>query len=95
MTDWDHVSYRSAPAAAGGAGGYFVIRSGATVAVAVLGGLVLLVVPGDVPPSDAESLLWFSIPAVLYGAVVAGAGWVLPTRHISAVLGGVVALSVV
>ena len=97
FTDWDHVSYLvGAVLLLGGAGAYVVIRSGATVAVTVFGGLVLMTAfLGDVQPSDADSLLWFTIPAVLYGAVVAGAGWVLPTRHLSAVLGGVIALSVV
>ena len=97
FTDWDHVSYLvGAVLLLGGAGAHVVIRSGATVAVTVLGGLVLMSsFLGDVQPSDADSLLWFTIPAVLYGAAVAGAGWVLPTRHVSAVLGGVIALSVV
>ena len=46
----------------------------------------------DVTPSDSESLLWISVPAVVYGIGVGAAGWALPTRHISALLGGVVAL---
>ncbi len=95
LTDWDHVSYLiGAVLLLGGAGAYVVVRSGATVAVAILGGLVLLAAfLGDVTPDDSESLLWLSIPAVLYGAAVAGAGWILPTRHVSALLGGVIALT--
>ena len=94
LSDWDQAGYAiGAVMLLGGAAGYVVVRSGAGVAVAVLGGLILFAsLVSDLVPSDSDSLLWISVPAVLYGVGVAAAGWVLPTRHISAVLGGVVAL---
>jgi hypothetical protein len=95
LSDWDDAGYAiGAATLLGGAAGYFVARSGAAVAAAVLGGLILFgYFLSDVTPSDSESLLWISVPAVLYGIGVAAAGWALPTRHISALLGGIVALS--
>ena len=94
FTDWDEVGYAvAAVLLLGGGGGYVAVRSAAAVAVSVLGGLILFgQVLGDVAPSDTDSLLWISVPAVIYGVVVAVAGWQLPTRHVSAMLGGVVAL---
>lgn len=94
FVDWEGASYLiGAVMVVGGAVVYVLARSGGAVAVVVLGGMILVgQFLSDVAPSGSDSLLWLSVPAVIYGVVVATVGWWLPTRHLTAFLGGVIAL---
>ncbi len=80
--------------AAAAAAAYVWLRSGPPVAAVVLGALVVLttVLDDTLLSDDPDSLLVPGVTLVVFGAAVAGAGWVLPTRNVSAMLGGMTAL---
>ncbi len=72
--------------------GYVVLRGSALAATAVLGGLVALATALLDGFDGLGSGTVDCIVLVLYGAAVVAAGWVLPSRNVTGVLGGVVAL---
>jgi len=79
--------------AAAGAAAYVWLRSAPPIAAVVVGGLVAAAtLLGDTVASDDDNLLAVGIGLVVYGVVVAAAGWLLPTRNTSAMLGGIIAL---
>jgi len=77
------------------AAAYVWLRSAPPVAAVVLGGLVFV---GELLDdtagggADSTSNLGVGVGLVVYGVAVAAAGWRLPSRHVSAMLGGAVAL---
>ena len=79
--------------AVAGAAAYVWLRSAPPIAAVVIGGLVLAgTLLGDTVGSEDDAALAFGVGLVVYGVVVAAAGWLLPTRHTSAMLGGIIAL---
>jgi len=78
-----------------GATGYVTGAVAPPVAAVVLGGLVFV---GELLDdtagggADSTSNLGVGVGLVVYGVAVAAAGWRLPSRHVSAMLGGAVAL---
>lgn len=79
--------------AVAGAAGYVWLRSAPPIAAVVIGGLVLAgTLLGDTVGSEDDAALAFGVGLVVYGVAVAAAGWLLPTRNTSAVLGGIIAL---
>lgn len=79
-----------------GAGLYALLRTSPPLLAAVLGGLVVVISVIDDASSDAAgdgNGLGIAIGLFLYGLVVAGAGWLLPTRHVTAPVGGALAVA--
>jgi len=80
--------------AAAGIAAYVWLRSAAPIAAVVIGGLVVAgTLLGDTVASDDDNALAFGVGLVVYGVAVAAAGWLLPTRQTSAMLGGIIALA--
>ena len=80
--------------AAAGAAAYVWLRSAPPIAAVVIGGLVVAgTLLGDTVGSEDDAGLAFGIGLVVYGVAVAAAGWLLPTRHTSAMLGGIISLA--
>nr|MBA3718929.1 hypothetical protein [Nocardioidaceae bacterium] len=80
--------------AAAGAAAYVWLRSAPPIAAVVIGGLVMAgTLLGDTVSSEDDAGLAVGIGLVVYGVAVAAAGWLLPTRHTSAMLGGIIALA--
>ncbi len=81
----------------GGVAGFWYLRGQALVAVAVLGGLVLIsqLVSDTLDDFGGGSGTVLSIGMAFwaYGLVVAGAGWRLSCRTLAATLGGAIALA--
>jgi hypothetical protein len=72
--------------------GYVALRGAALAASAVLGGLVVLAAALGDSSDSLGSGTGECIIIVLYGVAVVAAGWVLPCRNVTGVLGGLVAL---
>lgn len=82
----------------GGLAGYWSWRRQVFVVPAVIGGLVVTSRLGSHLLSSSSdrgdsSVLFLGIVAAAYGALVAVAGWRYPCRHLTGVLGGLIALS--
>ncbi len=81
----------------GGAAGYWYLKGHVFVPVAVLGGAVLLsqVLSDTMDGSDFSSgtVLTVGMLFLVYGLVVAGAGWRFSCRNLAAMLGGGIALA--
>lgn len=77
-----------------GAGLYAVLRTSPPLVAAVLGGLVVVsALLDDTAPDSADGGgLAIGAVLVLYGVAVAGLGWLLPTRHVTAPVGGAIAI---
>ena len=81
----------------GGAAGYWYLKGLVFVPVAVLGGAVLLaqVLSDTLDESDASSgtIMTIGMSFLVYGLVVAAAGWRFSCRNLAGMLGGGIALA--
>ncbi len=78
-----------------GTGLYAWLRTAPALAAAVVGGLVVVSAILDdtvAPDLGDEGVLGVGVGLVAYGVAVGGLGWLLPTRHVSAILGGLICL---
>ncbi len=77
-----------------GIAAYAWLRGSALTVVVVLGGLLVVgQVISDVTSVSTNSALGPGIGILCYGVVVAAAGWWLPSRNVTAMLGGIIALA--
>jgi hypothetical protein len=76
-----------------GAAAYFWLRGSALTVVVVVGGLLVLFELLDgVVDEGGDSALGPGIALTVYGLAVIGAGWRLPSRHVTGMVGGAIAL---
>jgi hypothetical protein len=73
------------------AGAYFLLR-GTVLTISALAGLALFyggLIQDTVSPDFGVGL---ALTVVIFGAIVIAAGWMLPSRHLTGMIGGVIAL---
>lgn len=77
----------------GGVAAYLWLRGAALTVVIVLGGLLVLSqLISDIVDDGADSTLGPGIAFTVYGLVVVAAGWRFSSRHVTGLLGGIIAL---
>ncbi len=75
-----------------GVAAYLWLRESALTAVVVLGGLLVLTQIIEDVTDDQTATIGPQIALTVFGIVVAAAGWPLASRHVTGMLGGVIAL---
>jgi hypothetical protein len=73
------------------AGAYFLLR-GTVLTISALAGLAVFYGAAVSDIVSPDSALGVALVVVLFGAVTIGAGWLLPSRHLTGMIGGIIAL---
>jgi hypothetical protein len=73
------------------AGAYFPLR-GTILTISALAGLAVFYGGFISDTVSPESALGVALTAVIFGALTIAAGWMLPSRHLTGIIGGVIAL---
>ncbi len=77
-----------------GLAAYFWLRGSALTVVIVLGGLLVLTqIIEDLVDEGTDSTLGPGIALTVFGIAVVAAGWRFPSRHVTGMLGGAIALT--
>lgn len=94
LRDQDWVNYiTGALMLVAGLAAYLWLRGAALTVVIVLGGLLILTeIISDVVDDDADSTLGPGIALTVFGVAVIAVGWRFASRHVTGMLGGIIAV---
>jgi hypothetical protein len=73
------------------AGAYFLVR-GTVLTISALAGLAVFYAGTVGDTVSPDSALGMALVLVIFGALTVAAGWLLPSRHLTGMIGGIIAL---
>jgi hypothetical protein len=73
------------------AGAYFLLQ-GTVLTISALAGLAVFYGGAVSDTVSPDSALGMALVAVIFGALTIAAGWILPSRHLTGMIGGIIAL---